>query len=170
MSKRILLFIVAVSMISIFSSCKKDSSGNTIIPGITTSMTAKINGSGYNNVDWISMVRVCNKSGNSITLIGTALDGSIFELNITPNVSSESLAVNKEYTLPLTSCFKKTASTTQDDIYFVSPFPVSSVKLTQLDLTNKLISGTFSFTGVSLNLGTISVTSGAFTSLSYIGN
>ena len=165
MSKRFLFIVVSIVLINILSGCKKDSSGNPIIPGISTSMTAKVNG-----IDWISLVRVCNKSGNSITLVGTSVDGQIIELNITPNISSENLTVNKEYTLPLTSCYKKTATTTPDDCYFVSPLPPSSVKLTQLDLTNKLISGTFSFTGVSVNFGIITISSGAFSNLSYIGN
>jgi hypothetical protein len=128
-------------------------------------MTAKVNG-----IDWISLVRVCNKTANSITLTGTSLDGKIIEINISPNITTESLTVNKDYTIPITSFYKASATTSTDDIYFASPLGLSSVKLTQLDLTNKLISGTFNFTGVSVNLGMIAITSGVFTSLSYVGN
>jgi hypothetical protein len=160
-------FLLALTLISILviSSCKKDSAGNTIIPGINTSMSAKVGG-----VDWSTLVRVCNKSGNTITLTGTSIDGQIIEINISPNISSDSLAINKDYTIPITSFYKKQATTNTDDIYFSSPLSPSSVKLTQLDKTNKLISGTFSFTGVSMNFGMTVISSGTFNNISYIGN
>jgi len=161
-SRKVLFIIIAIIMIANGTGCKKDSTGNPVIPGITTSMNAKVDG-----VDWSSVIRTCNKNGNTIVLNGVSADGKIIEINISPNVVSETLSVNKDYTIPITSFYKKQATTTTDDIYFAT---IGTVKLTTLDLTQKLISGTFNFSAVSIAFGTTSVTSGTFVNISFVGN
>lgn len=165
MTKKAFIFSIAILLIAVISSCKKDSSGNPIIPGINTSMSAKVNA-----VDWSSIIRVCNKTGNSITLTGTSVDGQIIEINISPNIATDSLAINKDYTIPVTSFYKKQANASTNDIYFSSPINPSTVRLSQLDKTNKLISGTFNFTGISISFGNAAVTAGSFINISYVGN
>jgi len=162
MIKKILFITIGIIFIVITIKCKKDSSGNTIIPGINTSMSAKING-----VDWSSLVRVCNKSGNTITLTGTSADGQIIVLTISPASSSDSLAINTNYNLLGTTVYKASATTAINDICAATS---GTVKLTQFDKTQKLISGTFSFSAISTSLISTAVTVGDFENVSYIGN
>ncbi|MEI6823536.1 MAG: DUF6252 family protein [Bacteroidota bacterium] len=162
MIKKILYIAIGIIFIVITIKCKKDSSGNIIIPGINTSMSAKING-----VDWSSIVRVCNKSGNTITLTGTSLDGKIVVVNITPNLATDSLAINTNYNLSLTTMYKDSLNTSINDICVAT---TGTVKLTQLDKTQKLISGTFSFTALSTSLIPKTVTAGVIENVSYVGN
>ena len=164
MIKKIIYIAIGIIFVVITIKCKKDSSGNIIIPGINTSMSAKVNG-----VDWSSIVRVCNKSGNTITLTGTSLDGKIIVVNITPNVSTDSLAINTNYNLILTTMYKDSLNTNVNDICIAAS---GTVKLTQLDKSQKLISGTFNFTGLSAAIPpkTVTITAGDFENVSYIGN
>ena len=162
MIKKILYIAIGIIFIVITIKCKKDSSGNIIIPGINTSMSAKING-----VDWSSIVRVCNKSGNTITLTGTSLDGKIVVVNITPNLATDSLAINTNYNLSLTTLYKDSLNTNVNDICVAT---TGTVKLTQLDKSQKLISGTFSFTALSTSLIPKTVTAGVIENVSYVGN
>ncbi|MFZ4398492.1 MAG: hypothetical protein ACOYO1_00545 [Bacteroidales bacterium] len=162
MKKNFYLMLIAFSFFAIVSGCKKDSSGNPIIPGINTSMTAKIDG-----LEWASIVRTCTKNGNTIDLNGVSADGKIIQLYISPNITTENLVINKDYTLPVTSFYKKQATTTINDIYFAT---VGTVRLTSLDLTNKLVSGSFSFSAISTSFGTASITTGVFANISFVGN
>lgn len=156
------LILIFSLFLLIGTSCKKDSNGNPIIPGINTSMDAKIDG-----IIWNSITRVTNKNGNTINMVGTSLDGKIIQLNITPAVVSESLTINKDYTLTGNAFYKKDASASANDIYGAIS---GTVRLSALDLTNKLISGTFSFTAVSISFGTANITAGTFSNITYVGN
>ncbi len=156
------LLLILSLFLMIATSCKKDSNGNPIIPGINTSMDAKIDG-----VIWSSITRVTNKNGNTINMIGTSLDGKIIEINITPTITTESLAINKDYTLTGNAFFKKDINASANDIYGAIS---GTVRLSALDLTNKLISGTFSFTAVSISFGTSTITAGTFANVSFVGN
>lgn len=158
MKKSVFLLTVVLILVT-FSQCKKDSEGNPIIPGITNSMTAKVNG-----VLWTSVVRTCTKSNNTVILTGTSADGKIIELHITPS-GTETLTTNVNYSLSLTSFYKTSINTATDDIYFAV---TGTAKLSELDLTNKLISGTFSFSASSTNLGLLSITDGEFTDISFV--
>ena len=162
MFKKIIYIAIGIIFVVTTIKCKKDSSGNIIIPGINTSMSAKVNG-----VDWSSIVRVCNKSGNTITLTGTSLDGKIIVVNITPNVATDSLAINTNYNLSLTTLYKDSLNTNINDICVATS---GTVKLTQLDKTQKLISGSFSFTALSTSLIPKTVTAGVIENVSYVGN
>ncbi len=162
MLKKIHLIIISILFITIISSCKKDSNGNLIIPGLNTSMSAKVN-----NVDWSSAVRVCTKSNNTITLTGTSADGQIITLTISPTLATDSLNTTSTYSLSLTTLYKLSATASANDIYAATS---GSAKFTQLDKTQKLISGTFSFTGLNSSLAALAITAGTFSNVSYVGN
>jgi len=161
MTKKIHLILIA-SLILFSSACKKDSSNNPIIPGINTSMSAKIDGN-----EWSTIIRSCTKNANTIVLNGVSLDGKIIEINISPNIATEVLSINKDYTIPITSFYKKQATISTNDIYFSTN---GTVRLSLMDQTNKLISGTFSFSAMSISFGVASITNGSFTNISYVGD
>lgn len=158
--RKLLFILVLITITSINSSCKKDSNGSPVIPGITNSMSAKING-----IDWSSIVRSASINGNMLSVSSTSITGESIQVTITPDNSNANLATNVSYTLSLTTFYKKTVTASTDDAYFAVS---GTAKLSQLDLTNKLISGTFSFNATSINLGNASITAGEFTNISFI--
>ncbi len=162
MNKKNYLIMIAILFIAIGTGCKKDSEGNPVIPGITTSMTAKIDG-----LDWFSVIRTSTRNANLIVINGVSADGKIIEINISPNIGTENLVINKDFTIPITSFYKKQITITTDDIYFAT---TGTVRLTSFDITNKMVSGTFNFSAISINFGTATIASGTFTNVSYVGN
>ena len=63
--------------------------------------------------------------------------------------------------------YKDSLNTSINDICVAT---TGTVKLTQLDKTQKLISGTFSFTALSTSLIPKTVTAGVIENVSYVGN
>lgn len=152
--RKLLLVFVLIASATIFSSCKKDSNGNVVIP----SMSAKIN-----LTDWSALVRTATITGNTLSVNGSSLGGEIIQLTVTP-ANSATLTTNVTYDISITSFYKKSLSAGIDDTYFAV---TGSVKLTQLDMTNKLISGTFSFNASSTSFGLAAITNGEFTNISF---
>ncbi len=153
--KKTIIILALIAGIAILNSCKKDSSGNPII----ASMSAKVD---LNN--WSSIIRTATINGNTLSVNGTSLGGEIIQITASP-AGSESLTTNVNYSLSLTSFYKKSATASTDDAYFAVS---GTVKLTQLDYTNKLISGTFSFSASSISFGLAAVTNGEFTNVSFV--
>lgn len=152
--RKILLVFVLIASVAINSSCKKDSNGNVVIP----SMSAKIN-----LTDWSALIRTATITGNTLSVNGSSLGGEIIQLTVTPD-NNASLAVNVTYSISVSSFYKKSLSASIDDTYFAV---TGSVKLTQLDMTNKLISGTFNFNATSTSFGVAAITNGEFTNISF---
>ncbi len=152
--RKILLIFVLITSFTTLNSCKKDSNGNVVIP----SMSAKIN-----LADWSSLVRTATITGNTLSVNGSSLGGEIIQLTVTPD-NNATLATNVSYTISVTSFYKKSINASLEDAYFALS---GTVKLTQLDLTNKLISGTFNFSASSTNFGLAAITNGEFTNISF---
>lgn len=118
------------------------------------------------NIDsekWVSVTRLTVLNNNKFTITGTSANGKILVITIDGNTTGT-------YTLnPLiskTQCgctYKESISAASTDWYLGS---LGTVNLTEVNTTNKTISGTFEFTLV--NLSSIkSVTGGEFKNLSY---
>ncbi len=152
--RKLLLVFILIASTTIISSCKKDSNGNVVI----ATMSAKIN-----LADWSSIVRTATITGNTLSVNGSSLGGEIIQLTVTPD-NNATLATNVTYNISITSFYKKSINASIEDAYFAVS---GTVKLTQLDLTNKLISGTFSFSASSTNFGLAAITNGEFTNLSF---
>lgn len=152
-----LLFILAISL---FCSCSDtDSDG---VPDIIENdkMTATINGQ-----NWVTVTRVTVIKQGKIIITGTSLSGQ--SLVITINGTDAGT-----YTLsalpPKTQCgavYKETATaSTADAFYSVS----GTVVITNLDLTNKILSGTFNFEMIKdLSGTTISITNGKINDIKF---
>jgi hypothetical protein len=156
--KKTLIILVLIATTTIFNSCKKDSNGNIIV----ASMSAKIN-----NTDWSSTVRTCTKTGNTIVLTGTSIDGKTIEIKITPDLTTSNLTTNVDYKIGIGSLYKPTVNASSTDIYFAL---TGTVKLTQLDMTSKLVSGTFNFNGATSGITLVTISSGTFSNVSFIGS
>ena len=158
--KKTLIILVLIATTTIFNSCKKDSNGNIIV----ASMSAKIN-----NTDWSSTVRTCTKTGNTMVLIGTSIDGKTIEIKISPDLTTSNLTTNVDYTIGIGSLYKPTVNASSTDIYFALT-GTGTVKLTQLDMTSKLVSGTFNFNGATTGITLVTISSGTFSNVSFIGS
>lgn len=150
--------LIAVAMILVLTmvSCSKDSDGNAV----PTKMGATIN-----DKSWSTATRVTVLSVTGFTITGTSLLGESLAItikgatagtyNLSPNLGSlsgECLCVYSTSMLPSANYYTSTEGT---------------VNLTEVDSTNKTISGSFSFTAYNLTLGTIAITNGTFSKLSY---
>ncbi len=125
-------------------------------------MSAKVN-----NTDWSSSVRTCTKNSNTIVLTGTSIDGKTIEIKITPDVATESLVTNVDYKIGIGSFYKPTVNASTTDIYFAL---TGTIRLTQLDMTSKLVSGTFSFNGSTTGITLVTISNGTFSNVSFIGS
>ena len=150
--------LIAVAMILVLTmvSCSKDSDGNAV----PTKMGATIN-----DKSWSTATRVTFLTPTGFAITGTSLTGEslaittygatvgTYDLNANlGSLSSECLCVYSTSVLPTANYYTSTDGT---------------VKLTEVDTTNKTISGTFSFTVYNVTLGTIAIKNGTFSKLSY---
>jgi hypothetical protein len=134
--------------------CKKDDNA------LTTKMTATINGK-----SWVSTIRVTVKNDAGFIITATQVNSSLVtsELIIringftsgTYNVIASSNNCLATYTPDVTNASKSYVSAT------------GIVTVTDINTSDKTISGTFEFTCSNLSLEMVPITNGSFTGLKY---
>ncbi len=157
MKNLILIVFVALAMIQ----CKKDSVDDIINP--TASMKAKIN-----TVQWEALSRlVTQQSGNFIiTGTGTVTGNDVIAITVLGEATGTYNLNPAQGQTQFTANYRPTAGMSTDSIYQAYQ---GVVTISELDATNKKISGTFSFKMrmvADIN-NEKDVTEGTFTSLSY---
>ncbi len=153
--------ILFIAFALIFNSCKKEDAASAVDQIIPTKIKAKIDG-----VDWNSKVQTVKliTATNYFTIAGTSVGGDIVSITIKgKEVKEYKLVITlEETTIQFEALY--TLATAASDAYAAKE---GSVTLTKVDLTNKLISGTFQFKMKNATLVDKVVTDGSFTDLSY---
>ena len=146
--------ILLLGLITLMFGCSKDNSNF-----LSTDMSAKID-----QKDWKTLTRTTVLNSGKFIITGIALDGSSLAITIFSDKAG-----NYKVTPNQDACeavYKKTAKATSDDTYLAIS---GNVSLSEVDNTNKQISGTFNFT-VAHSLtdsSWISISEGKFTNLKY---
>jgi len=148
--KKIGIFLIATLL---FAACSKDDGLSDLFPG----MSAKIDGE-----QWSTITRVTVLENNKFVITGTSATGK--SLAITINGQTEGtyavnlLSINK-------AVYKETVNTSTEDAFIAVS---GEIVLTEVNTSDKKISGTFNFSVVRANPATtISITEGVFTNLKY---
>lgn len=155
--KKAFLILSLVSVVVFTISCKKDSDGTS------PSMKAKVDA-----VAWESIARYSSVTANNIIITGTSLKGEVIGITVfagktgtyTINPLAAQVQCSGYYSLDKLSASDSSKS------YFASE---GTVVISSIDVANKKISGTFSFTArIPKDLTkTKSITEGTFSNLSY---
>ncbi len=150
------LITVAMILVLTMVSCSKDSDGNPVV----TKMSATIK-----DKSWSTATRVTVLTPTGFTITGTSLTGeSLVITTYGAAVGTYDLDANLGSLSGECLCVY-TPSIMQQSNYYTSTD--GTVKLTEVDTTNKTISGSFSFTVYNVTLGTIAIKNGTFSKLSY---
>ena len=145
------IFTILIAILA-FASCSKDS------PLLSAKMTATIDGKSWSSL--ISPVTVL--TSNRFIITGTSLSGEILIVEI--NGDAVGTYNTNTTTIQCMATYKGSLTTTTTDAYVSA---LGKVNLTQVDKTNKKISGTFEFTLIRNLTETKTVSAGSFTNLSY---
>jgi hypothetical protein len=148
--KKVIFVFVAVLF---FIGCSKDENGNIVLPG----MSALIDGE-----EWNTVTRITVLEDGKFIITGTSLAGKSLSITIFGTAEGK-------YELNLTSAnvaavYKESVNLTTEDAY-VSV--TGEADLTDVNTSDRKISGTFSFILVRNLTKTISITEGEFTNLAY---
>jgi hypothetical protein len=146
------IFYFAIISVLIANSCTKE------LEKLLTKMSCNINGT-----EWSSSIRDTKLQDNKFIITGTSLDGQIINITIfgTTEGTYDLIAI---VSTEFTAIYKESASVSTNDIYTAVS---GTVVLTDVDTSDKKISGTFNFIATNLNLQTKTITSGKFDDLSY---
>jgi hypothetical protein len=147
--KKLLLVIIAISVVFLAGSCKKDANGNTIYP-----MSASIDGK-----QWTATLPAGVLSNGYFVITGTSLTGE----TIIVTIKGETIGTYNLSLLPAKSdclgTYEATLIPTTEDTYVSAS---GRVVLSKVDKINNLVSGTFEFTVANSSLTVKEITKGAF--------
>lgn len=148
------LICIALFTVSL-ASCSKDGSSSS------TKMSALIDGK-----TWDSSIRVSLLQNGIFTITGTSLTGEIIAITINGSTTGTYTLSVLPVSTQCAATYKASATASSSDIYASVS---GKVVLTKVDLTSKLISGTFEFTmTLPSSLTSVkSITQGQFNDLSY---
>jgi len=153
--KKIFLTVAVICVVFLASSCKKDSNGNS-----ANSMSASIGGT-----QWSALIPAGVLSNGVLVITGTSLTGQSIIVTVYGQTAG---TYNLSVIPPKAEClgtYKATLTATSEDTYVST---TGSVILTKVDLTNKLVSGTFEFTAANSTLVVKQITAGTFTDVTFI--
>jgi Family of unknown function (DUF6252) len=157
MKKTLIFIVLAVTVV--FSACNKDGDGS--LPSLINpyaSMSASI--SGYS---WSATTRVSVHFNNKFIVTGTSIDGKVVEVSIFGD-SPGTYELNPLQSLTQMQGLWKPDGTTSGQNYVSVR---GTATLTEVDTTNKMISGTFEFVAARTINDTVYVQNGAFSKLNY---
>ena len=155
--KKITLIILICGLL--FSlSCKKDSKITDLI-NVSASMKCKINGT-----SWSAVTRVTTQQGNNFLINGTgSLGNDVLNVTIIGNTTGTyNLTTNTPPQIQMSANFAN--GTSPDSLYTATE---GTVTLSSVDVTNKKISGSFSFKAKNMALNNKNITEGTFSNLIY---
>lgn len=142
--------ILLTSML-IFSACNKDD-----ILELLPEMSATIDGS-----EWKSITRITFQEDGKFNITGTSAPGET--MNITVFGTTAGTYELSVLSPKCAAVYKESVETVLDDAYLAFS---GSVDLSEVNSSNKTITGTFNFSVVSLT-DTISITNGKFSGIKY---
>lgn len=151
------LLVLACVALMAMSSCKKDSEGNVI----NYTLTAKINSTAT------TFTTVSTLTNKKINIIGTSVTAANLGQIIDITIYGDSVGTYTQSVLPFKSqclCINKESLTALETGWFTSTS--GTVNLTNVNKTDKTISGTFEFTLYNLK-NTKTISSGVFSNLGY---
>lgn len=152
------MMMLCMGMVLTMSSCSKDSDGNSVIP---TNMSATVGGA-----SWTAILPQAVLTTTGFQIGGTSFDGKAIALTtVGATTKTYSLVIDLTSGSAECGCAYTPSILSPTNIYSGTE---GTIKITEIDTTNKTITGTFSFT--TLNIITkdqIKIASGKFTKLSY---
>jgi hypothetical protein len=174
----LLLLLTSVTLWS----CKKDSEP---APAAPASMECKVN-----NVAWkaatfnntLVTMQMSGYSGKRLDIRGTAADGTTIILSVSEPTTTApgsikpdtyhmnvflNLPPNYQSGTPVKGALGTYMTMLAQKLFMTNLESEGQIVITACDATNKTVSGTFSFEATDFNDGTLSVTAGTFTNLSY---
>lgn len=157
MNRRFKFSLVSLGIAMIlFTGCKKDDDDNVVL----TKMTANIDGKA-----WTSTTRVTVKNNTGFVITAQQISTTLVTSSLVINING-STPGKYEVGLSGNSClatYMPNVSTASDS--YISA--TGSVELTEVNTSDKTISGTFSFKCAKLSLLTVDITNGTFTKMKY---
>ena len=140
------------------ASCKKDGDGSPVIINPNAVFSCKIDG-----IQWTAFTRVTSNTAGGFTINGSALQGDALDITIAGETTGTYTLGTLQYNF--TASYSPVASNT-DSLYTAIN---GTVEVTEIDQTNRRISGTFFFNAINVKNNALnkSITDGVFTSLAY---
>lgn len=154
--KKICFVLALVGMMA--ASCTKDGDGTPTIINPNAKMTCKIDGA-----QWTALTRVTTNTAGGFSINGSALQSDALDITIVGETTGTYTLGTMQFNF--TASYSPVASNT-DSLYTAIN---GTVVLSEVDQTNRRISGTFFFNAINVSNNALnkSITDGVFTSLSY---
>lgn len=145
-----LLLIIAVAFI--FSNCDKDEINNA-------SMAAQVDGSG-----WSALTRVTVLKNNKFIITGTSASGTVINITIFGITTGTYKLTLDSLTVQFSGLYQPSATSPAEDNYISKS---GTVVISEINTSDKKISGTFEFAAKKLSGEEKSITNGEFNYLKY---
>ena len=173
MKRKIFFAVMLGAVLMIVNSCTKESQDALVDTIFPDKMSATIN-----DTAWTSVTRATTKQLNRFIINGVSTSGKTLNItingsakgtyNLNINVLTDTLSAN------MSAFYKRSATTSINDIYYASR---GSVTLSDVNTTDKVISGTFNMTmfkadtdNAFIKTDSVIVESGVFDGIKYIEN
>jgi len=142
----------------VMTSCSEDGDGTPVIINPNAKMMCKIDG-----VQWTALTRVTTNTAGGFSINGSALQSDALDITIVGETTGTYTLGTMQFNF--SASYSPVASNT-DSLYTAIN---GTVVLSEVDQTNRRISGTFNFNAINVKNAALnkSITEGLFTSLSY---